>query len=349
MESQYESDTWDQTERDDADDVGEREEETFEVEELEILGHCQEWRQAGKKKPAVLLSIWEEMQGLDRNKELRGSKVQTKCKDDLMEEQLAAAEDIVERWNGRKALPETKARNAAKYGYKYVRNFAMEMWRYWNAYMDFNNEITDGIPFNDVRTLEGSWREYLGETFEEPGTPPEHDGESSPERARKKTAAKATRTGKVDSVKLVKNANGEIWIGEIVGLSRDQLQKTVHGFMTAHYQMDRSIWQLQPPVDRTLVPLQVVRQQKYQKTPAPKYKKNPGRKNVKGKGKAQEEGVAMIVWMIVQIQRMTVWMITEAEGSDVGTDDPSTKRYLAEAKPCQDTIPFSFPLKSPTS
>ncbi|KAI6153271.1 hypothetical protein BKA82DRAFT_4349775 [Pisolithus tinctorius] len=467
MESQYESDTWDQTERDDADgerdiepsDVGEREEETFEVEELEILGHRrQEWRQAGKKKkPAVLLSILEEMQGLDRNKELRGSKVQTKCKliqdwlkkplrskkpritlrssykysvravvrelyqeqiqeklakmkveegdthgskqiqqyqnaltafiqDDLTEEQLAAAEDIAERWNGREGpAPETKARNAAKYGYN----------------MDFNNEIADGIPFNDVRTLEGSWREYLGETFEEPGTPPEHDGESSPERARKKTAAKATRTGKVDSVKLVKNANGEIWIGEIAGLSRDQLQKTVRGFMTAHYRLacgnpssavpfknfghhqaemiaarhlpegftfDRdpshmwtttatqllSFWrkrqethpndvfgfqkwidrsgELQPPVDRTLVPLQVVRQRKYQKTPAPKYKKNPGRKNVKGKGKAQEEGV---------VDDSTDDSADdspddspddslddhgEAEGSDVGTDDPSAKK-----------------------
>ncbi|KAI6156003.1 hypothetical protein BKA82DRAFT_4011374 [Pisolithus tinctorius] len=162
-----------------------------------------EWRQAGKKKkPAVLLSIWEEMQRLDRNKELRGSEVQTKCKliqdwlkkplcskkpcitlrssykysvwavvhelyqvqiqeklakmkveegdtngskqiqqyqnalmafiqDDLMEEQLAAAEDIVERWNRQEGpMPETKARNAAKYGYKYVQSFAMEMWRY---------------------------------------------------------------------------------------------------------------------------------------------------------------------------------------------------------------------------
>ncbi|KAI5987332.1 hypothetical protein F5J12DRAFT_898532 [Pisolithus orientalis] len=62
--------------------MGEREEEMFEVEELEILGcQHQEWRQAGKKKkPAVLLSIWEEIQQLDRKKELRGSKVQTKCK-----------------------------------------------------------------------------------------------------------------------------------------------------------------------------------------------------------------------------------------------------------------------------
>ncbi|KAI6155881.1 hypothetical protein BKA82DRAFT_4349124 [Pisolithus tinctorius] len=402
MESQYESDTWDQTERDDADgerdiepsDVGEREEETFEVEELEILGcRCQEWRQAGKKKkPAVLLSIWEEMQGLDRNKELRGSKVQTKCKliqdwlkkplrskkpritlrssykysvqavvrelyqeqiqeklakmkveegdthgskqiqqyqnaltafiqDDLTEEQLAAAEDIAERWNGREGpVPETKARNAAKYGYKYVRNFAMEMWRYcrmrivcmagWKneegtiqaCTMDFNNEIMDGIPFNDVRTLEGSWREYLGETFEEPGTPPEHDGESSPEHARKKTVTKATRTGKVDSMKLVKNADGEIWIGEITGLSQDQLQKMV------------------------------VRQRKYQKTPAPKYKKNPGRKNVKGKGKVQEEGVVddsaddSADDSPDDSPDDSLDDHSEAEGSDVGTDDPSAKK-----------------------
>ncbi|KAI6154791.1 hypothetical protein BKA82DRAFT_4347862 [Pisolithus tinctorius] len=471
MESQYESDTWDQMERDDADgerdiepsDVGEREEETFEVEELEILGRRrQKWRQAGKKKkPAVLLSIWEEMQGLDRNKELRGSKVQTKCKavvhelyqeqiqeklakmkveegdthgskqiqqyqnaltafiqDDLTEEQLAAAEDIAERWNGREGpAPETKARNAAKYGYKYVRNFVMEMWRYCGMHivcmagwkneegtiqaciMDFNNEIADGIPFNDVCTLEGSWREYLGETFEEPGTPPKHDGESSPKRARKKTAAKATRTGKVDSVKLVKNADGEIWIGEIAGLSRDQLQKTVRRFMTAHYSCRNplsavpfknfghhqaemiaarhlpegftfdhdpshmwmttatqllSFWRkrqethpndvfgfqkwidqsgvLQPPVDRTLVPLQVVRQRKYQKTPAPKYKKNPGRKNVKGKGKAQEEGVAddspddSADDSPDDSPDDSLDDHSKAEGSDVGTDDPSTKK-----------------------
>ncbi|KIO06691.1 hypothetical protein M404DRAFT_24391 [Pisolithus tinctorius Marx 270] len=289
--------------------------------------------------------------------------------DDLMEEQLAAAEDIAERWNGREGpAPETKARNAAKYGYN----------------MDFNNEIVDGIPFND-----------------EPGTLPEHDGKSSPKHARKKTAAKATRTGKVDSVKLVKNADGEIWIGEIAGLSWDQLQKMVRGFMTAHYRLAcgnpssavpfknfshhqaemiaarhlpegftfdhdpshmwtttatqlLSFWrkrqethpndvfgfqkwidrsgELQPPVDRTLVPLQVVRQRKYQKTPAPKYKKNPGWKNVKGKGKAQEEGVAddsvddSVDDSPDDSLDDSLDDHGEAEGSDVGTDDPSTKK-----------------------
>ncbi|KAI6143063.1 hypothetical protein BKA82DRAFT_4017809 [Pisolithus tinctorius] len=88
-------------------DVGEREEETFEVEELEILGRQrQEWRQAGKKKkPAVLLSIWEEMQGLDRNKELRGSKVQTKCK-------------LIQDWL-KKPLHSKKPRITLRSSYKY--------------------------------------------------------------------------------------------------------------------------------------------------------------------------------------------------------------------------------------
>ncbi|KAI6008925.1 hypothetical protein F5J12DRAFT_936094 [Pisolithus orientalis] len=457
-------DAWDQTERDDADggqdiepsDVGEREEERFEVEELEILGHQhQEWRQAGKKKkPAVLLSIWEEMQQLDRNKELRGSKVQTKCnliqdwlkkplwskkphitlrssykysvqavvcelyqeqiqeklakmkveegnthgskqiqqyqnalmafiQDDLTEEQLAAAEDIVERWNGQEGpVPETKARNAAKYGYKYVQNFAMEMWRYCRMCIvcmaGWKNE--EGTIQACTKLARVPW-----ETFEEPGTPPEHDGKSSPKCAQKKTVANAMRTGKVDSVKLVKNADGEIWIGEITGLSQDQLQKMVHGFVTAHYSCGNpssavpfknfghhqaemiaachlpegfafdcnpshmwmttatqllSFWCKQQESH----PNDVVRQWKYQKTPAPKCKKNPRRKNVKGKGKAQEEGVAddSMDDSTDDSADDSLDDHSEAEASNVGTDGPSTKkistnvilvfRYLAGGK-----------------
>ncbi|KAI6003457.1 hypothetical protein F5J12DRAFT_783528 [Pisolithus orientalis] len=412
---QYESDAWDQTERDDADgeqdiepsDVGEREEERFEVEELEILGHqCQEWRQAGKKKkPAVLLSIWEEMQRLDRNKELRGSKVQMKCKavvhklyqeqiqeklakmkveegnthgskqiqqyqnalmafiqDDLTEEQLAAAEDIAERWNGWEGpMPETKE--------------CSQVWvqvclKLCDGDVEVLQNVHNGIPFNDVCTLEGSWQEYLGETFEEPGTPPKHDGESSPEHAQKKTVAKATRTGKVDSVKLVKNANGEIWIGEIAGLSQDQLQKMVRRFVTAHYcewpeiylqlqpksHVDDNSYpatvllvqkwinqsgKLQPPVDRTLAPLQVVRQWKYQKTPAPKCKKNPRRKNVKGKGKVQEEGVAYdsVDDSMDNSTDDSLDDHSKAEVSNVGTDGPSAKKVSGRRQNCAKT-PF---------
>ncbi|KAI6143011.1 hypothetical protein BKA82DRAFT_4017769 [Pisolithus tinctorius] len=95
--------------------------------------------------------------------------------------------------------------------------------------------------------------------------------------------------------------------------------------------------ELQPPVDRTLVPLQVVRQQKYQKTPAPKYKMNPGRKNVKGKGKVQEEGVA-------DDSADDIWMITaRLRGAMLEQMIPPLKRYLAGGK----TVPRHHSLLVP--
>ncbi|KAI5987923.1 hypothetical protein F5J12DRAFT_786993 [Pisolithus orientalis] len=75
--------------------------------------------------------------------------------------------------------------------------------------------------------------------------------------------------------------------------------------------IDRS-GKLQPPVDRTLAPLQV----------------NPRRKNVKGKGKVQEEGV-----VDDSMDDSTDDSVddslddhSKAEASDVGTDGPSAKK-----------------------
>ncbi|KAI6143709.1 hypothetical protein BKA82DRAFT_18552 [Pisolithus tinctorius] len=170
--------------------------------------------------------------------------------EDLSEEQLAAAEAIADKWNGMEGpTPEIKARNAARYGYKYCRNFAEEMWRYcgmrvvcfagWKnvegtveaCTMDFNRDIADGTSFNEVRNLEGPWRDYLGEAFEESGISDEDEDGQGDGRPGKKAA----RTVKVDAVSLVTNEDGTVSIGEIAGLSRDLLQKTVCGFMTAHY------------------------------------------------------------------------------------------------------------------
>ncbi|KAI5993124.1 hypothetical protein F5J12DRAFT_963487, partial [Pisolithus orientalis] len=216
--------------------------------------------------------------------------------DNLMEEQLAATEDIVERWNGWEGpTPETKARNAAKYGYKYVQNFVMEMWS-----MDFNNEITDGIPFNNVHTPEGSWQEYLGETFEELGTLLEHDGLA----CRNPSSAVPFKNFGHHQVEMIAACHllegftfdhdpSHMWTTTATQLlsfwhkQQESHPNDVFGFQKW---IDQS-GELQPLVHRTLVPLQVVRQWKYQKTPVPKCKKNPGRKNGKGKGKVQEVGV----------------------------------------------------------
>ncbi|KAI6143309.1 hypothetical protein BKA82DRAFT_36491 [Pisolithus tinctorius] len=66
------------------------------------------------------------------------------------------------------------------------------------------------------RNLEGPWQDYLGEAFEESGI-----------QTKMKMAKKAARTVKVDAVSLVTNEDGTVSIGEIAGLSRDLLQKTV--------------------------------------------------------------------------------------------------------------------------
>ncbi|KAI5990729.1 hypothetical protein EDD15DRAFT_2369422 [Pisolithus albus] len=166
--------------------------------------------------------------------------------EELTDEQLEAAYEIAEEWNGPQGpSAEVKARNAHKYGIQYVWNFAHEMWRYcgmrmvfltgWKnesgiiqaCPMDFNDEIYDGNPFNDIHTLDGTWRDYVGAAFEEQGEP-EEDMELIQERPMAKSR-------KVDPVSLVTAEDGDIWVGPIVGLSRTTKQQMVRGFLTAHY------------------------------------------------------------------------------------------------------------------
>ncbi|KAI6009981.1 hypothetical protein PISMIDRAFT_18631 [Pisolithus microcarpus 441] len=154
--------------------------------------------------------------------------------DELTEEELEAAHVIAEKWNGPQGpTPEVKA------------CFVQEMWRYcsmrfafftgWKnengiiqaCSMDFNDEIYDGNPFNDIHTLDGSWRDYVGAAFEEQGEP-EDDAEQGEERPTKKAK-------KVDPVSFVTANNGEIWVGPITGLSRTRKHQMVRGFLTAHY------------------------------------------------------------------------------------------------------------------
>ncbi|KIN94822.1 hypothetical protein M404DRAFT_34663 [Pisolithus tinctorius Marx 270] len=150
--------------------------------------------------------------------------------DDLSDEQLAATQDIAAKWNGMEGpAPNIKAKNAAKYGYKYFCNFAEEMWRYCGMWvicfagwknaegtmeactMDFNRDIVDGTSFNEVWNLEGSWRDYLGEAFEEDEISNDDDDGQNEGSTRKK----AGTIVKVDPVTLVTKEDGTVSIGEI--------------------------------------------------------------------------------------------------------------------------------------
>ncbi|KAI6013785.1 hypothetical protein BKA83DRAFT_4499789 [Pisolithus microcarpus] len=185
-------------------------------------------------------------EGNNQRIDLYQQALSTFIRDDLTNEELQAAGDIVEKWNGPEGpSAEVQARNAKKYALKFMKNFAEEMWRYcgmrmvsltgWKdddgtvqaCCMDFNSDIADGTAFNDIHTLDATWRDYLGTAYENPDVA---GSEEVPNMAAHRPRAK-----KGDPVELVTNEDGDIWIGELMGRSRDSILQMVRGYLTAHY------------------------------------------------------------------------------------------------------------------
>ncbi|KAI6112546.1 hypothetical protein F5141DRAFT_1213810 [Pisolithus sp. B1] len=140
--------------------------------------------------------------------------------EDLTDEQWQGTQDIMDKWNGAEGpTPEVQAWNA-KYGLKYMWNFVEEMWQYcgmriisltgWKneegiiqaCCMDFNNDIGGGSNFNDIHTINTSWREYLGTAYENPDVAA---GREVPNMAANRPRAKMG-----DPVKAVTNDEGNI-------------------------------------------------------------------------------------------------------------------------------------------
>ncbi|KAI6111369.1 hypothetical protein F5141DRAFT_1214876 [Pisolithus sp. B1] len=162
--------------------------------------------------------------------------------EDLTDEQWQGAQDIADKWNGAEGpIPEVQAqsgsldpnmrfslvffnRNAKKYSLKYMQNFTEEMWQYcgmrivsltgWKneegiiqaCCMDFNNDIGGSSNFDDIHTINTSWREYLGTAYENPNVAA---GGEVPNMA-----ANCPRAKMGDPVKVVANDEGNIWIGD---------------------------------------------------------------------------------------------------------------------------------------
>ncbi|KIK20552.1 hypothetical protein PISMIDRAFT_12920 [Pisolithus microcarpus 441] len=186
------------------------------------------------------------MQGDNKCIDLYQQALTTFIWDDLTDEQLAAARDIVEKWNGPEGpSAEVQVRNVKKYALKFMKNFAEEMWRYcgmrmvsltgWKdedgaiqaCCMDFNSDIASGSTFNDIHTLDATWRDYLGTAYENPDFA---GGEDVPNMAVHHPRAK-----KGAPVELVTNEEGEIWIGDLIGCSHDTILQMVRGYLTTHY------------------------------------------------------------------------------------------------------------------
>ncbi|KAI6156141.1 hypothetical protein EDD17DRAFT_1764473 [Pisolithus thermaeus] len=166
--------------------------------------------------------------------------------EDLTDEQWQAAHNIAEKWNGPDGpTPEVQARNAKKYGLKYMWNFTEEMWWYcrmqivslasWKneegiiqaCSMDFNNDIGGSHMFDNIHTISASWREYLGNAYENP------DPAAGEEVQNIMANRPRAKTG--NPVKLVTNDEGDIWIGDLNGHNCDSILQMVRGYLTAHY------------------------------------------------------------------------------------------------------------------
>ncbi|KAI6022838.1 hypothetical protein PISMIDRAFT_11140 [Pisolithus microcarpus 441] len=144
--------------------------------------------------------------------------------DDLTEEQLQAAHDIADKWNGAEGPTPEVGRNAVRYGPKYICNFMEEMWRYcrmrmvfmtgWKddkgvvqaCCMDYNSEIGGRSAFDDLYTLNPSWREYLGKSFE--------NADLAEEEEPMNNGKQNSRAKKCDPVRIVTNEHGELHIRE---------------------------------------------------------------------------------------------------------------------------------------
>ncbi|KAI6113979.1 hypothetical protein EV401DRAFT_2074126 [Pisolithus croceorrhizus] len=169
--------------------------------------------------------------------------------EDLTDEQRQAAHDIAgkmewTRWTNPRG-PSMLRKNAKKYGLKYMQNFMEEMWWYcgmriislasWKngegiiqaCSMDFNNDIRGSHMFDDIHTISASWREYLGNAYEnlDPAAVEEVQN----------IMANWPRAKMGNPVKLVTNDEGDIWIGDLNGHNHDSILQMVWGYLTVHY------------------------------------------------------------------------------------------------------------------
>ncbi|KAI6102235.1 hypothetical protein F5141DRAFT_1217822 [Pisolithus sp. B1] len=93
--------------------------------------------------------------------------------------------------------------------------------------MDFNNDIGGSSNFDNIHTINTSWREYLGAAYENPDVAA---GGEVPNMAANHPRAKMG-----DPVKAVTNDEGNIWIGNLNGQNHNSILQMVFRYLTVHY------------------------------------------------------------------------------------------------------------------
>ena len=102
-----------------------------------------------------------------------------------------------------------------------------------NDRLDFNNEIHSSERFTSINMVEQKWAQYIGTSFEPEGEPFSGVDDSSEEDLM--VVRRVQKKLKGDPTRAVIQEDGSIWIADIRGCSREELQVLVCGFLTAHY------------------------------------------------------------------------------------------------------------------
>ena len=102
-----------------------------------------------------------------------------------------------------------------------------------NDRLDFNDKIHSSERFTSINMVEQKWAQYIGTSFKPEGEPFSGVDDSSEEDLT--VVQKVQKKLKGDPTRAVIQEDGSIWIGDIRGCSREELQALVHGFLTAHY------------------------------------------------------------------------------------------------------------------
>lgn len=105
------------------------------------------------------------------------------------------------------------------------------------ASFDFNSGIANGPTFRDVKNVHGPWDRYIRRCFR---SDDDLDEPSEDDKGLKGTAgAMANRSsnslGVEGALRLITRDDGGIWIPDLLGRTRADLQALVRAYLTAHY------------------------------------------------------------------------------------------------------------------
>ncbi|KAF8547807.1 hypothetical protein OG21DRAFT_1489911 [Imleria badia] len=179
----------------------------------------------------------------------------------MTKEEMSRAQATADEWNRQGTPPEAQARQDFLLRIrvqKAMKTFTKEMWKKGGIQMvilsgfkdkkgeifsqvyDFNPDMADGLTFNSVEEAQGAFDQFLLDCFDPPkeatGEAEKAEGQSGERSAAPKGKRKKSQNeSREDAVRMVTKADGTIWIPELNGLKRLQMQDMVRSFLTAHY------------------------------------------------------------------------------------------------------------------